>query len=446
MGRRKISAPENARGKKHLTQNDRITIQTMLDRNKSPYQIAKALGKSSSTITREIQKHARTIPEINDCQNYQLCLKERVCYGKRCTRLCKNCRSNLCRKKCHDYVRGSCDELPMSPHVCNGCEFVDRCALEKKLYNADIAHKNYLSELKGKRDGFDLTDEEIRKIDELVSPMIKQGHSPYAVIQAIGNELPCSESTLYRLIDSCALDTRNIDLNAKVKRKPRKTNRHRNKDAQAKITKAKQGHLWEDYLKYLEKHSAAVQMDCVEGLKAESAVVLSLHWPKEHMQLYFIMDVQDCEHVVSQLDIIEESLGYELFCEMFPAILTDNGSEFADVCGIERSATMPGQNRTKVFYCEPNRSDEKGHCESNHRFFRRVLPKGTSLEPYDQFDMNLLTNHVNSYIRRELGGICPYDEAMETYKEDFFVLLGLERIPAQKVILTPKLLRKPKTA
>ncbi len=102
----------------------------------------------------------------------------------------------------------------------------------------------------------------------------------------------------------------------------------------------------------------------------------------------------------------------------------------------------PTQKRTTVFYCEPNRSDEKGACERNHRLLRRVIPKGTSLEGLMQWDLTLVTNHVNSYVRDSLQKSCPYDLAIDRYDEDFFVLLGLERIPKEQVVLTPDLLKK----
>ena len=59
--------------------------------------------------------------------------------------------------------------------------------------------------------------------------------------------------------------------------------------------------------------------------------------------------------------------------------------------------------------------------------------------------MLLVTNHVNSYVRKSLGGIRPYDLAMETYPEEFFENLALEMIPSEKLNLTPGLIKK-KTA
>ena len=138
--------------------------------------------------------------------------------------------------------------------------------------------------------------------------------------------------------------------------------------------------------------------------------------------------------------MIEEAIGSEMFSDLFEVILTDNGHEFWDINGMERSINTG--ERTKIFFCEPNRSDQKGACENNHKIFRCVVPKGTSIDRFQQNDMVLITNHVNSYCRKSLFGSCPYDHAMQYIDADFFVFLGLEKIPAKDVELTPQLLKK----
>lgn len=201
---------------------------------------------------------------------------------------------------------------------------------------------------------------------------------------------------------------------------------------------AKQGRLYKDYLYFIANSDLhVVQMDCVEGKQDEKATLLTLHFPGVHMQLAYIMDNHTSKSVVAALDKIETALGSELFAKMFPVILTDNGSEFTDIPGMERSIT--GGQRTRIFFCEPNRSDEKGACENNHKLIRYISPKGCSLEPYSQSDINLAMNHINSYNRKATFGKSPYDIAMQLYPEDFFIFLGLEKILPEKVILKPTL-------
>lgn len=124
----------------------------------------------------------------------------------------------------------------------------------------------------------------------------------------------------------------------------------------------------------------------------------------------------------------------------FPVILTDNGHEFGDIKGMERS--VYGGQRTKIFFCEPNRSDQKGSCENNHRLIRDVIPKGTSLDIYMQENITLMMNHINSYKRRVLLGCCPYEIAKKMMPQEFFDKLGLKRIRGNQVTLNPTLLDK----
>ena len=40
--------------------------------------------------------------------------------------------------------------------------------------------------------------------------------------------------------------------------------------------------------------------------------------------------------------------------------------------------------RTKIFYCNPNSSWQKGRIEKNHEYIRYVIPKSQSLDHYKQ--------------------------------------------------------------
>lgn len=288
------------------------------------------------------------------------------------------------------------------------------------------------------RSGFDLTESELNKVDHLASPLIKNGLSPYHIKQTYGDKLPISESTLRRMIDRNELAARNIDLRDKVKRNPRNTTRNKNRNKRLSLSKI--GHFYSDYLAYIEKNDVfTVEMDCVEGSKEDSAALLTLTWKSISLQIALILDAKTSESVVLAIDKLEEALGTELFKQVFPLILTDNGSEFADFDSIETSIT--GIRRTKVFFCEPNRSDQKGTCENHHKMIRYCIPKGTSLEQFYQADISLMMNHINSYKRKALFGKSAYELAKDSLPEDFFVLLGLEEIPPGEIILSPKLFR-----
>ena len=179
----------------------------------------------------------------------------------------------------------------------------------------------YVSTLSDRRSGFDLTLGELIDIDNVVSPLLKKGQSPYHIMQ--NNLLPVSLSTLYRIVDSGELEAGNLDLKQKLRRKPRKTERHGEKISQ-KIREAKIGHMYGDFLKYMETHDTFhVEMDCVIGKRDEAPALLTLHYPGLQMQLAFYLAEHTAFNVVTKLDAIELLLGYDLFCEAFPVILTD---------------------------------------------------------------------------------------------------------------------------
>lgn len=120
------------------------------------------------------------------------------------------------------------------------------------------------------------------------------------------------------------------------------------------------------------------------------------------MQLYFALEKHDSASVVAMLDRIKTSLSKELCATSFSLILTDNSKEFSDIQGMERSVF--GVKRTLIFFCEPNRSEQKAQCETNHKLFCRIVPKGTSVEAFMQADMTLVTNHINSYVKKLCSG------------------------------------------
>ena len=125
------------------------------------------------------------------------------------------------------------------------------------------------------------------------------------------------------------------------------------------------------------------------------------------------------------------------FCQLFPVILTDNGGEFARVDDIE----MDVRGESKLFFCDPNRSDQKGRIEKNHTLIRDILPKGTSFDNLTQEDINLVCSHVNSVKRAALNGKSAYELFAFTYGEEIPKLLGISKIPAEDVCQSSTLLQ-----
>ncbi len=421
----------------HLTAEDRVRIETLLKEDRSLRYIAGRLDKSPSTVSREVSGHAQAhIPKCCDCLNSHGCRMRHVCGSPGCEKKCRDC--HRAKKHCPDYAKALCGSLEEHPlRLCNSCRKQKLCHFEKRIYDGKAAEKEYRDTLVSSRNGFDLAAAEFQAVSDTVSPLVKKGQSICHIVSTNRDSLPVSESTIRRLIGNGELDVCRLDLPEAVKRKPRKKKRA----ASPYPRPSKQGRLYSDCLAHAGRSDApAVQMDCVEGKQEDGAAILTLHFAAFHMQLLFILDSHTSAAVVSMPDAVERALGKELFASCFPLALTDNGHEFSDIEGMGRPVF--GGQRTRVFFCEPDRPDQKAECENNHRLLRDIIPKGSSVQHFMQADMTLAANHLNSYARKSLFGRCPYDLAMAALPGDFFVLLGLERIPANDVTMKPCLLKR----
>lgn len=180
-------------------------------------------------------------------------------------------------------------------------------------------------------------------------------------------------------------------------------------------------------------------MDTVEGIKG-GRVLLTLLFRSSRLMLAFLLYEKTQKEVLRVFNMLEYELGNDLFEKTFPIILTDNGTEFGDPLSLEFNSE--GLGRTRIFYCNPRASYQKGMIEKNHEFIRYVLPKGTAFEGLLQTDINLMINHINSFARASLNWFAPIDVAKFTLDKDVIKKLNLKKIPPNEIQLNTKLLKK----
>ena len=220
--------------------------------------------------------------------------------------------------------------------------------------------------------------------------------------------------------------------------------RPRKEKPQMKVERAcREGRRYRDYLAFIEENpdTAVVQMDTVIGAVGEDEpVLLTIHFVEAEFMLAFKRESNTARSVINVIDGLEELLGEEMFGELFPVILCDNGSEFSAPSRIE--ADQDGVIRTKVFYTDPGAPYQKGACENNHSLIRRIIPKGTSLKPFSQDDIDLLMNHINSYSRKKLKNYAPFDIFSLLLDRTTLKKLGIVKIEPDDVMLDPSLLKK----
>ena len=154
--------------------------------------------------------------------------------------------------------------------------------------------------------------------------------------------------------------------------------------------------------------------------------------------LAFLRDRNDSQSVIDAFARLWALAGPDLFCRLFPVLLTDNGSEFSNPRALENAPD--GTPRSRLFYCDPCASWQKGRVERNHEFLRLVLPRGSSFDGLTQAHINTMLSHINSYSRPALNDKAPFDLFAFTYGVELLTDLGLQRIPADRIVLKPSLL------
>ena len=88
---------------------------------------------------------------------------------------------------------------------------------------------------------------------------------------------------------------------------------------------------------------------------------------------------------------------------IFKSITFDNGSEFMDCAGIEKSVYGKDRKRTKVYYCHPYSAYERGTNENINKMIRRFLPKGTDFRKVTAAYIQRVETWINNYPREILG-------------------------------------------
>ena len=360
--------------------------------------IAKLISKDPSTVSKEIKKNMTVKTEIKS--------------------------------------EAPCKLLLAPPFVCNPCKKCHHsCGHTKQFYYAKQADNKYRGLLVSAREGTPLNSEDFWDMDAKVKKGFAKGQHLYQIIKA--ENLKQSKSTIYHHMKRGWLSVDATDFPRMAKFKPRK-----DKNETYVPKKAKIGRTHEDFLAYCEQTEITnwVEMDTLIG-RVGGKVILTLHFTDTNFMIARLLDNKTAQEVVDKLEYLKSKVDFN---ELFRVILTDNGSEFAYIPGIEK--TPSGQIR--LFFCDAYKSSQKPYVEKNHTLFRDIAPDGTSFDDWSQEDVNLIFSHVNSVSRAMYKGKTAYEMFTFLHSEEIADMLEIKKIPAQDVIQSPKLLQqiKQKTA
>jgi IS30 family transposase len=431
------------KGKKHMDGTKRCRIEFGLAAGESERQIAKAIGVSLSTVSREIRKHASAsfkgcYGRANQCVHRADCRLTGVCgdcpaKGAPCVR----CGYRNCNRFCDKVEYVDCSQrLLRTAKVCNGCPDERRCHRRKLFYVASRAQDEYRRDLSEKRQGAALEPWEREYIDRLVSPKIKAGQSVHHICVTNAAKLTRNERTIQRYVNYGVLSAKRGDLKRACMVRPRKSLA---KEYQHKVeTGCYVGRTYVDYLAFLAANPGVgpVFMDLVIG-RPGGVCLLTLHWLNAAFMVGILIPNKCAESVVAAFDRLYDELGPELFKRLFPVILTDRGTEFSHPSRIEECED--GTKRTRVFFCDPMNSNQKSQIERNHEIVREILPKGASFDGLAQDQAYLALSHVNAYVRLSQSDRTPYDVFEFLYGEGTAAKLHIAKVDPREVVLKPRL-------
>ena len=372
---------------------ERCRIEFGLAAGMSERAIAKEIGVSLSTVSREIRKHA-----------YE---SFKGCYG----------RANQCVHRQDCKLTGVCGDCPAKGAPCVRCSYRN-CS-------------RFCS-----RQGAALEPWERDYIDALVSPKIKAGQSVHHICVTNAAKLTRHERTIQRYVNYGVLSAKRGDLKRACMVRPRKSLA---REYQHKVeTGCYVGRAYVDYGQFLSEHPGVgpVYMDLLIG-RVGGVCILTLHWPRAGFMIGILIPNKCAESVVAVFDGLYAKLGSELFARLFPVILTDRGTEFSYPSRIEECED--GTKRTRVFFCDPMNSNQKSQLERNHEIVREILPKGVSFDQLTQEQANLAFSHVNAYVRGAQGDKTPYDVFEFLYGDGTAAELHIAKIDPKEVVLKPRL-------
>ncbi|MFR7520303.1 MAG: transposase [Mediterraneibacter faecis] len=345
---------------KHLTLNDRIYIENELAKGTTFKDIAAFLCKDPTTISKEVRSHRVSdwyhkgtfYNAKNFCIHRYHCKKTNAC-GKilLCGIKCTSCPT--CNQTCKDFEKERCKRLDKAPYVCNGCsKKINHCTIAHKYrYDARFADRKYRELLSDSRAGINMTKRQLHQKDQIITPLIEQGQSPYQILTN-HPELEMSVRSMYTYIDKGLFTARNIDLKRQPKFKPRKCHKTQIKDRTVFINRT-----YADFRSLDIQAHSFVEMDTVKSSRDSQRTLLTMIFTEEKLFLAFLLNRCTKGAVRAVFDRLEKRMGTFEFISVFENILTDRGSEFSDPNALETG--INGIERTNIYYCDPMRSGQK---------------------------------------------------------------------------------------
>jgi len=277
--------------------------------------------------------------------------------------------------------------------------------IEVSDYIPERSHARYKSNMAAKGPGLKIGTNR-RYAETLEALIVDDDYSPAAAIHEIENHpekygdfnMRICRQTLYSYVG------KGVFLRLTVKDLPFHGSRQKKTKHIRRIKSAPKGES-------IEKRSDEInsrevfghwEMDLVVSCKKGHKCLMVLTERQVPQEIMELIPDKTMGSVVRALDRLERRYG-KLFPALFKSITVDNGTEFSDCEGMERSVYKGRGKRTKIYYCHPYCSSERGSNEKQNQMIRRKFPKGTNFDKVTAKEVQAAEDWLNNYPRKKLG-------------------------------------------
>ena len=153
------------------------------------------------------------------------------------------------------------------------------------------------------------------------------------------------------------------------------------------------------------------ELDTVIGTsKGKHECLMTLTERKTRFEMIFKLNFKTADEVVKKFNQIKDFMKVN-YDKIFKSITTDNGSEFSAFLDIIKDT------KTKIYFCHPYCSGEKGTNEKHNSMIRYFIPKKTLIENYSFDDINKIVECMNNYPRKILNYKTPLEALLDEFND-----------------------------
>ena len=166
------------------------------------------------------------------------------------------------------------------------------------------------------------------------------------------------------------------------------------------------------------------ELDTVIGVqKGIHSCLLTITERKTRFEIILKIESKSSISVVKKINQLKAYLK-KSFSKIIKTLTTDNGTEFSDFLSI-----ISGTD-TKIYFCHPYASCEKGTNEKHNSMIRYFIPKGKNIDNYTNKYINNIANWMNNYPRKILNYLTPIEALQQEFQNDKIVnkILNIQEV------------------